>query len=98
MTKYFLYFRKDLFESAKSVCISSGFRRNWILTEGANPSWDYLSLLSFKDKREIEINESLFNSLMSLNQMNRYYINKCSTPIELFTKWNLMDDIVEYLI
>lgn len=98
MTKYFLYFRNDLFESVKAIYISKGYRANWGLVEGANPSWDYLSLLSAKDKKEIEINESIFNSLMSLNQMNRYYINKCNNPIDLFIKWNLIDDIAEFII
>lgn len=98
MTKYFLYLRQDLFQSVKSIYISKGYRKNWGLTEGAEPSWDYLAILSTKDKKEIEISESIFNSLMSLNQMNRYYINKCNNPVDLFTRWNLIDDIVEYLI
>ena len=98
MTKFSLYFKEDSFESSKTIFISRGFRKNWILTEGANPSWDYIAVLDSKNKREIQINESIFNSLMSLNEMNRYYINKYNNPIDLFTKWNLIDDIVEYLI
>lgn len=98
MNKFHLYFRKDLFETTKTIYISKGPAKNWSLSEGSEPIWNYMPFFTIKDKKEIEITESFFNNLMSINQINRYYINKCNNPIELFKKWNLLDDIVEQLI
>lgn len=98
LTKFYLYFRKDLFKTTKTIYISKGPSKNWALSEGSDPVWNYMPFVTTKDKREIEITESFFDSLMSIKQIDRYYINKCNNPIELFKKWNLLDDIAEQLI
>jgi hypothetical protein len=96
--KYYLYFRKDLFKTVKIIYIGKGLSKNWSLSEGSDPIWNYIPFFTVKDKKEIEISESFFNSLMSIKQMDRYYINKCNSPIELLKRWNLLDDIAELLI
>ena len=97
LKKYFLYLENF---NPKIIYLIESDSIVWYLQKGESPRWTLLSskFKKIKKEKEIQINHETYNKILKIDALKLHYINSDLSYVQLFEKWEILNDLSELLI